>query len=71
MAQTSFQIDEKTSEILEGLKRVYGVQSNAGVLKRALAIALIASKHADEDNNIHLLSRKSGEEREVIVPQSP
>lgn len=69
MAQTSFDIDEKTAQVLDGLKKVYGVQSNAGVLKRALAIALIAAKHADEDHNIRLLSTKAGKEREVIVPQ--
>jgi hypothetical protein len=71
MAQTSFDIDDKTSEILEGLKKVYGVNSNAGVLRRALAIALIAARHADEDHNIRLLSTKAGKEREVIVPQRP
>ena len=70
MPQTSFQIDDKTSEMLEGLKKVYGVHSNAGVLRRALAIALIAAKHADADNNIHLLSKKPGDEKEVIVPQN-
>lgn len=69
MAQTSFEIDEKTSEALTRLKEVYGVNSNAAVLKRALAIALIASKHADKDDNIHMISRDDGKEQEILLPQ--
>lgn len=69
MAQTSFEIDERTAEALESLKKVYGVTSNAAVLKRALAIALILSKHADDDSNIHALSKLGGAERELLVPQ--
>ncbi|MDP3409237.1 hypothetical protein [Bosea sp. (in: a-proteobacteria)] len=71
MAQTSFEIDEKTAKALEELKRVYGVSTNAAVLKRALAIAMIASEEADEDNRIHLLRKKDdGTYAEVVVPQS-
>ncbi len=68
--QTSFEIDEKTAEALERLKVVYGVTSNAAVLKRALAIALVASKQADEDNNIHFIAKSDdGVQREVVLPQ--
>jgi ribbon-helix-helix CopG family protein len=70
MAQTSFEIDDKTAEALESLKKVYGVSSNAAVLRRALAIALGASKHADEHHNIHVLRKgEDGKEREVMLPQ--
>jgi hypothetical protein len=69
MAQTSFEIDEKTAAALDSLKEVYGVNSNAAVLKRALAIALIASKHADEDHNIHFVKKEGGEKKEVVLPQ--
>lgn len=71
MAQTSFDIDEKTAAALETLKDVYGVPSNAAVMKRALAIALVAAKQADEDHNIHFLRRDENDDRpkEVIVPQ--
>lgn len=68
--QTSFEIDDKTAEALDRLKGVYGVTSNAAVLKRALAIALVASKQADEDNNIHLLATASdGTQKEIVLPQ--
>lgn len=70
MAQTSFDVDEKTSEALEHLKRVYGVPTNAGVIKRALAIALAASRFADSDHNIHIRSEApNGVPRDVILPQ--
>jgi len=70
MAQTSFDIDEKTAEALETLKEVYGVPSNAAVMKRALAIALVAAKQADEDHNIHFLRTGADDKpKEVIVPQ--
>jgi hypothetical protein len=68
--QTSFEIDDKTANALETLKSVYGVSSNAAVLKRALAIALVASKQADPDHNIHFLRKaEDGEETEVVLPQ--
>ena len=69
MPQTSFEIDEKTAHALESLRKVYGVSSNAAVLKRALALALLTSKYADEDHNIHLLSRDGDKEREVVIAQ--
>ena len=69
MPQTSFEIDEKTSTALEHLKRVYGVPSNAAVVKRALAIALAASKFADQDYNIHIRSEANGREQEIVLPQ--
>lgn len=69
MAQTSFDIDEKTAAALETLKGVYGVSSNAAVLKRALAIAMVASRYADKDSNIHILSEDEKGQRELILPQ--
>ena len=69
MAQTSFEIDPKMAEAIDRLKEVYGVGSNAAVLKRALALALVASRYADEDSNLHLLSRKEGAEREIVIAQ--
>jgi hypothetical protein len=70
MAQTSFEIDEKTAAALDTLKEVYNVPSNAAVMKRALAIALVAAKQADEDHNIHFLRvDPDNNPKEVIVPQ--
>ena len=65
MAQTSFNIDKEMNDALEELKKVFGVTSNAAVLKRAVALARISAKTADEDNNITLI-RTDG--RETILP---
>jgi hypothetical protein len=67
MPQTSFEIDEKTAEALENLKKVYGVSSKAAVLKRALALAVLAAQYADKDHNLRILSSDKGKEREVAV----
>jgi hypothetical protein len=67
MAQTSFEIDEKTAEALENLKKVYGVSSKAAVLKRALALAVLAAKYADGDSNLRIISAENGKDREVAV----
>jgi hypothetical protein len=67
--QTSFEVDELTRAALEELKKVYGVSSNAAVMKRAVRIALIASRYADENKDLHLLIEEDGAKREVIVPQ--
>jgi len=68
MSQTSFDIDAKTAEALDNLKKTFGVSSNAAVVRRALALALLASKYADEEHNIHLLKGEDNTEQEVVVP---
>jgi len=69
MAQTSFEIDDKTAAALDALKQVYGLNTNAAVLKRALAIALVASKQADDDLNIHFLKVEPDGKKEILLPQ--
>jgi len=67
--QTSFEVDELTRVALDELKKVYGVSSNAAVMKRAVRIALIASRYADQNKDLHLLIEEAGTKREIIVPQ--
>lgn len=70
MAQTSFELDKRTTKALEKLKKVYGVTSNAAALRRALAIAVIASDEADEEDRIHMIREKpDGTYKETVVPQ--
>lgn len=74
MAQTSFDIDAKTSEALETLKKVYGVSSNAAAIRRALAIALVASRYSDKDDNIVIVANdkdnSDGKETRYVIPQN-
>jgi hypothetical protein len=52
MAVTSFEVDERTAATIERLRVAFGVKTNAGVIRKALALAGIASQHADADGTI-------------------
>ncbi len=52
MLVTSFVVDERTLKNIESLKGVFGENTNAGVIRKALALAYIAKRHADENNTI-------------------
>jgi len=63
----AFETDTKTALMLEELRKTYQVPTPVATIKRALALAIVMSKHADEDGVIHLLSGKNG--NEVLIPQ--
>jgi hypothetical protein len=65
MTQTSFNIDKETGDALAELKKVFGVSSNAAVLKRALALARLNARNADKNENV-TIRRPDG--REMVVP---
>jgi hypothetical protein len=48
----SFDVDEQTVELLAKLQKRFGVDTNAAVIRKALALANIASEHAGPDNTI-------------------
>jgi len=52
MAVTSFDVDERTATLLTELQQTFGVKTNAAVIRKALTLASIASKHADADHTI-------------------
>jgi len=52
MAVTSFDVDERTAALLAELQKTFGVKTNAAVLRKALALASLASKHAASDHTI-------------------
>ncbi len=56
MAVTSFEVDERTAELLTQLQKTFGVKTNAAVIRKALALANIASKQADADATITITS---------------
>jgi hypothetical protein len=67
--QTSFEIDAPTRQAIDDLKQVYQVTSNAGVIKRAVRIALIASRFSDENRDLHFMVTEGEQKREIVVPQ--
>jgi hypothetical protein len=52
MAVTSFEVDERTAALLTELQKTFGVKTNAAVIRKALALANVASQHAGSDNTI-------------------
>jgi hypothetical protein len=60
MAVTSFDVDERTAALIEQLRTTFGVKTNAAVIRKALALANVASQHANSDNTITLASTDDG-----------
>jgi hypothetical protein len=56
MAVTSFEVDERTADLLAQLQKKFGVRTNAAVIRKALALANVASQHAGSDNTITITS---------------
>lgn len=56
MPTTSFEVDERTADTLVELQKVFGVKTNAAVIRKALALANVAAKHAGSDNTITITS---------------
>jgi hypothetical protein len=60
MAVTSFEVDERTAALIEQLRTTFGVKTNAAVIRKALALANVASQHANSDNTITLAPPDDG-----------
>jgi hypothetical protein len=56
MAVTSFEVDERTADLIAKLRETFGVKTNAAVIRKALALANVASQHAGSDHTITITS---------------
>jgi hypothetical protein len=52
MAVTSFEVDDRTAALIMQLRETFGMKTNAAVIRKALALANVASQHADPDHTI-------------------
>lgn len=52
MAVTSFEVDERTAALIAHLRETFGVKTNAAVIRKALALANLASQYADSNHTI-------------------
>lgn len=66
MAATSFNIDQKTDQTLENLRRHYQVSSKAEVLRKAIALLNVARRNEHADGTI-VIRQQSGEDLKVLV----
>jgi hypothetical protein len=56
MPVTTFEVDDRTAELIARLRETFGVKTNAAVLRKALALANVASRHAGSDHTITISS---------------
>ena len=66
MAATSFNIDQKTDQTLENLRRHYQARSKADVLRKAIALLNIVRRNEHTDGTIVIL-QQNGDELKVVV----
>ena len=55
----NFEIDDTAIEVLESLKETYGANNVIDVIKKALALAIVAKDFVDDENKILILSGDS------------
>jgi hypothetical protein len=60
MAVTSFEVDDRTAALIARLRETFGVNTNAAVIRKALALANVASQHADADRTITIAPSDDG-----------
>ena len=58
--QTSFQVDPGTAEAIDELKGVFGVTSNTAVIRKAIALARVASRNSNTEDQTVTLVDKTG-----------
>jgi len=57
--QVNFIVNKETLELIEELKKEFGVTTNAAVLRKALALARVATKNAGPDRTFTILDKES------------
>lgn len=58
--QTSFQVDPGTAEAIDELKSVFGVTTNTAVIRKAIALARVASRNSNPEDKTVTLVDKTG-----------
>jgi len=56
IAVTRFEVDDRTLTLISQSRETFGVKTNAAVIRKALALANVASQHADADHTITIAS---------------
>ena len=57
MPVTTFEMDERTLAMVKGLQEVFGVRTNAAVLRKAIALAVAASTKATPEHTVTISGR--------------
>jgi hypothetical protein len=62
----NFVVNDETLELMEQLKKAFGVETNTAVLKRALAIARLAATNQRDDHTVSILG-KDEVRRDIVL----
>lgn len=65
-SQLNFAVTGETIELIEHLKSAFGVDTNAAVLRRALAIAKLAVNNQRDDHTVSIVG-KDEVRRDVLL----
>jgi len=65
-SQLNFAVSGDTLDLIEDLKKTFGVESNTAVLKRALALARVASGNQRDDHTITIVG-KDDVRRDILL----
>ena len=65
-SQLNFAVSGDTLDLIEDLKKAFGVDSNTAVLKRALALARVAAGNQRDDHTITILG-KDDVRRDILL----
>lgn len=65
--QTSFQLDTGTAQAIDELKDVFGVTSNTAVIRRAIALARVAARNANTEDQTVTLLNKDGVQLKIAL----
>lgn len=52
----SFDFDSATMEIISNLKNKFGAETNSQVIRKCLALAIVAARNSDSDNILTIIS---------------
>lgn len=69
MQQTSFLLDEGTAQAIEQLKKEFNVTTNAAVIRRAIALARIATRNSDSDKVVTFLDKDDNSKQIKVALQ--
>lgn len=65
--QVTFTVNEQTVELIDALKRDFNVNTTADVLRRALALARVATENAGDDNTLTIIDRNNEKQKIMLA----
>ena len=66
MSVSRFEVDEEVYNAISILRPVFGVRTNAQVIRKALALAKVAAEHADSENRLTIIDSR-GEKKVILL----